>query len=114
MRTRYHGPDSGADGSDPKLQRIAAEEMEAARNSAWAEVDSRAAQVLQILAQLLSVAGLCARRSGNLYVAIDHAARKAAMNQVSLQPLPALPEAALHCQGLAAREKAAQQMLHTT
>ena len=84
MRTRYQGPDSGADAFDHKLERIAAEEMEAARNSApgrkWSTEQRNFYRSWHNYYPSLAYAR---NDPDTLYVAIDHAARKAAMNQVS-------------------------------
>jgi hypothetical protein len=84
MRTRYQGPDSGYDASDPKLQRIAAEEMNAARNSVpgrkWT-VEQR--KFFKSWRNYYPSLAYARNDPDTLYVAIDHAARKAAINQVS-------------------------------
>ena len=83
MRTRYQGPDSG-DASDPRRQRIAAEEMKAARNSAlgrkWTVGQRKFFRSWRNYYPSLAYAR---NDPETLYVAIDHAARKAAMNQTS-------------------------------
>ena len=84
MKTRHLGSHSEAIRWTPRQQRMAAEETEASRNSApgrkWT-VEQR--MFFRSWRNLLPSLAYARDDPGTLYVAIDHAARKAAMNQTS-------------------------------